>query len=174
MLTPKQRRFVAEYLKDQNGTQAAIRAGYAENSANEQAARLLAKDSVRKIVDSKLEKIESNVILTINRILEEIGRLALVDVGQAYSPNGKLLPFDQMPEDVRRCIAGVETEELYEGFGKERKRVGDTVKIKFWDKTKALEMAGRYRKMFTDKIEHDVSKSLEKILSEASSSDGDK
>ena len=44
-LPPRQRRFVAEYLVDCNGTQAAIRAGYSRKTANEQAADLLAKPS---------------------------------------------------------------------------------------------------------------------------------
>ena len=36
-LTPKQKRFVAEYLKDFNGTQAAIRAGFSPKRAAETA-----------------------------------------------------------------------------------------------------------------------------------------
>jgi phage terminase small subunit len=47
-LTPKQLAFCQEYVVDKNGTQAAIRAGYSENSANEQAAQLLAKLSIKK------------------------------------------------------------------------------------------------------------------------------
>ncbi len=39
-LTPRQARFVKEYLVDLNGTQAARRAGYSSRTANEQAARL--------------------------------------------------------------------------------------------------------------------------------------
>ena len=39
-LTPKQARFAQEYLVDLNGTQAAIRAGYSQRTANELAARL--------------------------------------------------------------------------------------------------------------------------------------
>lgn len=49
-LTPKQSAFVQEYLIDLNGTQAAIRAGYSARTANEQAARLLAKASVSQAV----------------------------------------------------------------------------------------------------------------------------
>ena len=45
-LTPKQAAFVAEYLVDANGTQAAIRAGYSPKTANEQASRLLANVKV--------------------------------------------------------------------------------------------------------------------------------
>jgi hypothetical protein len=40
-LTPKQHRFVDEYLLDLNATQAAIRAGYSPRTAEQQAARLL-------------------------------------------------------------------------------------------------------------------------------------
>ncbi len=47
-LTDQQRLFVAEYLKDNNATQAAIRAGYSKKTANEQGARLLAKLVLRR------------------------------------------------------------------------------------------------------------------------------
>jgi phage terminase small subunit len=41
-LTVKQERFLAEYLKDRNGTQAALRAGYAPSVAGQTAHRNLA------------------------------------------------------------------------------------------------------------------------------------
>ncbi|ENG5503925.1 terminase small subunit, partial [Yersinia enterocolitica] len=40
-LTPKQELFCREYLKDLNATQAAIRAGYSEKTAQVQSSRLL-------------------------------------------------------------------------------------------------------------------------------------
>lgn len=49
-LTDKRELFCQEYLVDLNGTQAAIRAGYSERTANEQAARLLANVSVQQRV----------------------------------------------------------------------------------------------------------------------------
>lgn len=51
-LTPLQARFVAEYAKDQNGTQAAIRAGANPNSAHVTASRWL-KDA--KVADALAE-----------------------------------------------------------------------------------------------------------------------
>ncbi|WP_211473937.1 terminase small subunit [Collimonas humicola] len=51
-LPPKEKLFVAEYTKDMNGTQAAIRAGYSAKTANEQAAQLLAKLSIKQAVDA--------------------------------------------------------------------------------------------------------------------------
>ena len=45
-LTAKQERFVAEYLIDLNATQAAIRAGYSEKTADQYGHQLLKKTSV--------------------------------------------------------------------------------------------------------------------------------
>lgn len=74
-LTDRQAAFVREYGVDKNGTQAAIRAGYSKRTANEQAARLLAKVSVRAAVDALLAKsaevTETNTAWVRNRLKEE-------------------------------------------------------------------------------------------------------
>ncbi len=49
-ITPKQQRFVDEYLLDMNAKQAAIRAGYSENTAESQGSRLLSKAKVLQAV----------------------------------------------------------------------------------------------------------------------------
>lgn len=72
MLTPKQQIFVKEYLVDLNGTQAAIRAGYSERTANEQAARLLAKVSVQQAVQEAMQERSEITGITSNYVLETI------------------------------------------------------------------------------------------------------
>ncbi len=47
-LSAKQKRFAHEYSVDHNGSQAAIRAGYAEKSARYSGSRLLANVAVRQ------------------------------------------------------------------------------------------------------------------------------
>jgi phage terminase small subunit len=49
-LTPRQQRFIAEYVKDLNGTQAAIRAGYAAKHASAQSYQLLQKTTVQDAI----------------------------------------------------------------------------------------------------------------------------
>ena len=56
-LTPKQARFVAEYLNDLNATQAAIRAGYSKRSACSQAFDLLRKPEIAAAVQARREKL---------------------------------------------------------------------------------------------------------------------
>lgn len=56
-LTDKQEMFCREFIVDLNGTQAAIRAGYSEKTANEQASQLLAKLSVQsRVAQLKAER----------------------------------------------------------------------------------------------------------------------
>jgi len=52
-LTPKQARFVQEYLIDLNATQAAIRAGYSERTAKQIATENLSKPIISKAIEAK-------------------------------------------------------------------------------------------------------------------------
>lgn len=62
-LTKKQEEFCREYVKDHNGTQAAIRAGYSPESARQQAHRMLTKDYIRSRVHAiQIEECEKKSI----------------------------------------------------------------------------------------------------------------
>lgn len=163
-LMPMQELFVLEYLKDLNATQAAARAGYAENSANEQGARLLANASIKKRVQDGLKEKFSRIDLTAERILLELFRMATVDIGEAYDELGQLKPIKEIPEDVRRCITGVEVDEIMAGEGDQRQVIGFNKKIKFTSKEKANELLAKYFKLLTDKIEHSGKVSLEDLI----------
>ncbi|UCA47030.1 terminase small subunit [Pseudochrobactrum sp. XF203] len=56
-LTAKQERFVSEYLIDLNATQAAIRAGYSEKTAQEQSSRLLSNVMVQQAVSDAQSRV---------------------------------------------------------------------------------------------------------------------
>lgn len=69
-LTPKQQAFADEYLKDLNGTQAAIRAGYSPKTANEQAARLLANVSVQEAIREAMDKRQKRLEISADMVLK--------------------------------------------------------------------------------------------------------
>ena len=71
-LTPKQERFVAEYLIDLNATQAAIRAGYSEKTANEQGCRLLANVNIQEALSVTRVKIEKRTEITQDYVLSRL------------------------------------------------------------------------------------------------------
>lgn len=70
-LTPKQARFVSEYLKDQNATQAAIRAGYSKATANQQGSRLLANVGVAAAVRKGQTKVAKKAEITVESLAAE-------------------------------------------------------------------------------------------------------
>lgn len=85
-LTEKQKRFVAEYLVDLNATQAAIRAGYSEKTANEQGCRLLANVSVAAAVAKGAQKRIVKAEISAQDVLEGLHREATrEDEGSSHS-----------------------------------------------------------------------------------------
>lgn len=69
-LTPKQEAFVREYLVDLNATQAAIRAGYSQKTANEQASRLLANVSIQEAVAAGRSARAQKLEVTAEQVLQ--------------------------------------------------------------------------------------------------------
>lgn len=64
-LTEKQKRFCDFYLQTVNGTQSAIKAGYSEHTANEQASRLLANVNISAYIKERTEKASNSRIADI-------------------------------------------------------------------------------------------------------------
>lgn len=151
-MTPKQELFCLEYLKDLNATAAYKRAGYtckSDNVASVEAHKLLSNPNIAEKIQTAMEKRSNKLEITAERVLTEIARLAFVDISQAYDEHGGLLPLHEMPEDVRRAIAGIEVaEERVDG-----EVVGQIRKVKFWDKKGSLDQLGRHLKLFTDVLE---------------------
>jgi len=75
-LNTKQQRFVEEYLVDLNGTQAAIRAGYAPKAAYSQACRLLKHDEVQVLVTAGRKQMADATGITVEKVLERWWQLA--------------------------------------------------------------------------------------------------
>lgn len=91
-LTPKQERFVAEYLKDLNATQAYIRAGYSKNGAAQGAERLLRNVEIASAVAEGQARIAGKLEITAEKVLrdlEEVRQLAIRD--GAYGPAAKAI-----------------------------------------------------------------------------------
>lgn len=142
-LSPKQRRFIAEYLKDQNGTQAAIRAGYSKKTAQEQSSDLLSKPIIRAAVDTELAKIQDKAGVTQERILIALLNIAELDPRKLFNKDGTIKDVHDIPEDVAATIVSIESDD----------KEGSVRKLRFCDKVRALELLGKHLKMFTDKTE---------------------
>ncbi len=142
-LSAKERRFVSEYLKDQNGGQAAVRAGYSARSADQLASRLLRKDKVRAAVDTELARIQERAGVTQERVLAALLNIAEVDPRELFNKDGTMKSIRDFTDRLASTIASIESDDAD----------GAVRKIRFWDKTRALELLGKHLKMFSDKVE---------------------
>lgn len=71
--------FVKEYLIDLNGAQAAIRAGYSEKCAKEQAARLLTNANVKELVEAGMAERAKRTEITADMVLAHWWKIATAD-----------------------------------------------------------------------------------------------
>jgi phage terminase small subunit len=75
-LTIRQERFVEEYLKDRNGTQAAIRAGYSAKNAHTLAANNLRNPLVVSKIDAISRSSQQRVGVNADFVITELKRVA--------------------------------------------------------------------------------------------------
>ncbi len=164
-LTPKQKAFIDEYLIDLNATQAAIRAGYSQNTASRIAIELLNKTHVSEKIQERMKDREKRTEITQDKVLAELAKIAFAN-GADFAKviqKSRLIPqydnrgneigkqeilytdvevelTDQVPKDKLAAIAGI-------------KSTKEGIEVKMNDKVKALELIGRHLGMFNDKLE---------------------
>lgn len=136
-LTPKQQKFCDEYLIDLNGTQAAIRAGYSKKTAFVIANENLNKPNIKEYLTIRQDNAQERNELTLDRVLQEIALIALQDPRTMFDKNS-LKDITDLDEDTARVLAEVTVrrEKSQDGDA----NVVETVKLKTYDKTKALDM----------------------------------
>jgi phage terminase small subunit len=107
-LRPKYARFVQEYLVDLNGTQAAIRAGYAAANADVQASQLLRIPKVAAALAEALAERQRRCDLTADRVLLEFARLAYADIRALYDADGQLKRPCELDAAIAPAVAQLE------------------------------------------------------------------
>jgi phage terminase small subunit len=153
-LTPKQQRFVQEYLLDLNATAAARRAGYSARTADRIGPKLVGKSCVAAAIAAGQAERAARVGAKADDVLRELMLVAYQRGHQVYRPDGSLKAPHEWDDATAATVAGVEVLEEFDGSGKNRQLVGYTRKLKRWDKVRALELLGRHLRLFTEKHEH--------------------
>ncbi len=146
-LNPNQARFVAEYLKDLNATQAAVRAGYAAGkNAEGQGSRLLGNAKVAAAIAQAQEDRIGRTLITQDRVLTELALLAFSDVGHyTLDIHGNVTLTDDAPKGARRAISSIKKRTTYDKEGVPTHEV----ELKLWDKPGPLKLAGQHVGLFT-------------------------
>ncbi|MGL4875166.1 MAG: terminase small subunit [Clostridium sp.] len=134
-LTPKQRAFADYYIETGNAYQSAKKAGYSENYSKGNVIKLLENVSVKSYIDEQMQILEDKRIAKAEEVLKYLTRV----------------------------IRGEETEQVVVtenvgDFMSEARLVDKELSAK--DKIKAAELLGKRYRLFTDKIEAEVTQTV--------------
>jgi len=165
-LTAKQRAFVREYLIDLNATQAAVRAGYSEDTAYAIGAENLRKPQIAEAISAAMELRAKRTDITADRVLKELAKIGFSDIRKAVKWQSSLINEEDNPDGgdiaiiktiVTNQVQLVSSEEIDDETAAAVSEISQNstggLKIKLHDKRAALVDIGKHLGMFTDKVQ---------------------
>ena len=161
-LTEKQERFVAEYLVDLNATQAAIRAGYSEKTAEVIGYENLRKPQIAAAIDQAMQARQKRTEITQDMVLRELARVAFANGADFAKIVSKDTPVTSVDEEgnLQETIRRVQSVELVDTdnvdpdkraaiAGIKEGKYG--IEVSSYDKVRALELLGKHLGLFDGK-----------------------
>jgi len=143
-LTPRQRRFVEEYLLDLNATRAAMRAGYSIKTAQHQGPRLLGYAHVAAAVQAAQQKRSERTAISQDWVLNELRKIATADPRKLYRADGTMKTIPELDDNTAAAVSALDFS-VDPGSGQVQIR-----KLRRGDKLRALELIGRHLGMFAE------------------------
>jgi phage terminase small subunit len=128
-----------------SATAAAVEAGYSRTSANKRGWYLLRRPEIREAVARLQKQRVCDEDISAKRTLEELRRVALADIRSLYSADGTLKPIHEWTAEQGSAV-----QEASIQLGPAGTRV---LKVRFWDKTKALEMLAKHLQLLVERTE---------------------
>ena len=142
-MTIKERQFINEYIECLNDKQAQKAAGFTKYDPN-----LLQKPEIARVVSEKLEQHFATLDITDEYILSRIKDVA---------------------ESARRPVPKIKIDKDGNQIFYQTQDGKIIMERNYSDELKALELLGRYRSLFTDKQEVDLTTDFEKYIANVSS-----
>lgn len=143
-LTDKQRMFCLEYIVDLNATQAAIRAGYSENTAQEIGSQNLSKLIIQNEIQELIKKRSERTEITADMVLKELAKIGFSNIAEFTDNSNGIVNINGLEQFKTACISSIECVTRQVGEDAEI----TVTKLKLHDKISALEKIGRHLGMF--------------------------
>ncbi|MED5492685.1 MAG: terminase small subunit [Pseudomonadota bacterium] len=158
-LTPKQRRFVDEYLIDLNATQAAIRAKYSKRTARQIGEENLSKPDIQAAIQRRMKAREKRTQITQDMVLKELAKIGFSDIRKAVRWGETMVRVadaeegedDLVPYHGLALIDSTEIDNDTAAAIAEVSQGRDGLKVKLHDKKGALVEIAKHLGMFTPK-----------------------
>lgn len=173
-MTEKQSLFCIYYVKSFNATQAAIKAGYAKDSAHAEGSRLLRNVKVAEEIRRIKGEMRQGIFIDAMDVLDKYIKIAFADITDYTTFGKKEVPvigmmgpiLDEEGNQLMKEINYVDLNESSMVDGTiitEVKQGKDGVSIKIADKMKALDKLSLYFDLFPDKFQREVEEEKLKI-----------
>lgn len=159
-ITPRNRKFIENYVNSGNATDAYIQAGYSANGAEAGASRLLTNVNIIHAVEERRKEIARKSDITAQQVINEIAKIAFANSEDFFRWDKVRIELAEGVE-VEKGVAILKTpEELTRNHKAciksiEEKQHG--IKLELYDKQKALESLKQY---FGVNNEADIKKAL--------------
>ncbi len=144
VLNNKQEKFCREYVKDLNGTQAAIRSGYSKKTAGVIATENLQKPNIKKFIEFLADENRKKLDLSAEMIVEDLRALADYNIQDFINSNNSIKDISTISRAQAKPIIGIKTtEKIFPDGSKEIK-----TELKLSDKRAAAVDLGRHIGIF--------------------------
>ena len=140
ILTPRQQRFVQEYVVDLNATQASIRAGYSPNGARVRGTQLLANSNIQDALGHSQEERRLRVELEAADVVRQLAAVAFANIADfvTWAERGvRLRPAEKIDQIKLAAVQSVTSGQ-------------HGVTVRLHDKLRALELLAKHLGMFQE------------------------
>jgi phage terminase small subunit len=103
-LNARQERFILEYLKDQNASAAAIRAGYSEKTKGTHACELMRNPLIQERISLGMTDLYAEMGVNVLNLMKMQTRMAFFDPVHLFDENGHPIPIHQLDPDIRKLL----------------------------------------------------------------------
>ena len=159
-LSNKQKKFCEEYIIDFNGTQAAIRAGYSEKTANPISAQNLAKLSIQSYVQELMKQREKRTEITADMVVKELAKVAFLSIDEFLDNSGEVKALNDLSDNAKGALSSYSVKRVNLGEGE----FIDVPIFKMHDKIKSLELLGKHLGLFEKAIVTTDENNQQKVL----------
>ena len=87
----------------------------------------------------------------IQRILKELRDISYFNGDELYNEDHTLKPVSEWPKGAIQALKSIQVDELFEGTGKDRTKIGVSKKVKLIDKIKSIELMMKNLGILTDR-----------------------
>ena len=153
--SPRQIIFVREYIKDFNGTRAALAAGCPKASAHVTASRWLKLAKIQADIERCIGRTTRKYDISADSVLGELAKLGfsnMADYTAVQADGSAVVDLSGVSRDKMAAVEAIETREYIEpgADSEDGRRVVRNIKIKLSNKREALELLGKHLRLFND------------------------